>query len=212
MRIIAGKHRSRAILGPKDAAVTRPITDRVKESLFNRLHSLGVLGYGRVADVFCGTGSLGLEALSRGAEHVTFVDQDREGIMRLRENLDTLDESANAAVIQASALTPIWSAGMMDGSLALAFFDPPYAMAADETMRPALDQTIVALYPKLEPGGVVVLRTDRRTAADELDGFDGPVTFHYGSMSLHFYQRPLPEQDTEDRPDVAQPAGPDLPV
>ena len=72
MRIIAGTHRGRTLLGPEGDDVTRPITDRVKENLFNRLHSLGVIGYGRVLDVFAGTGSMGLEALSRGATHCTF--------------------------------------------------------------------------------------------------------------------------------------------
>ena len=90
MRIIAGTHRGRTLLAPADAETTRPITDRVKENLFNRLHSLGVLGYGRVLDVFCGTGSMGLEALSRGADHCTFVDRDRDAIDRLQQNLDTL--------------------------------------------------------------------------------------------------------------------------
>ncbi len=193
MRIIAGTHRSRTILGPKDAATTRPITDRVKENLFNRLLSLGVLGYGRVADVFCGTGSLGLEAISRGAEHCTFIDQDREAIRRLRENLESLDEASRAAVILGSALTPIWSAGMSEGSLALAFFDPPYAMAADEKTRPALDHVMLSLLPKLEPGGVLVLRTDRETPGHDLPGYDGPASFTYGNMALHFYQRPLPD-------------------
>jgi len=195
MRIIAGTHRSRPIPGPKDAETTRPITDRVKENLFNRLHSLGALGAGQVADVFCGTGSLGLEALSRGAEHCTFVDQDREAIDRLRKNLDTLGDADKASVVHGSALLPMWAAPIPQGRLALVFRDPPYAMAADEKSRPALDALMVSLLPKLEEGGVVVFRTDDQTFADELDGLDGPVSFTYGSMALHFYQRPLVEDE-----------------
>jgi len=195
MRIIAGTHRSRTILGPKDAATTRPITDRVKENLFNRLASLGALGDGRVADVFSGTGSLGLEALSRGAEHCTFVDQDREAIERLRKNLDTLGEAARASVVHGSALLPMWAAPIPAGGLALVFLDPPYAMASDEQARPALHSLMAALLPKLEPGGVIVLRTDDQTPADALEGFDGPASFTYGSMALHFYQRPLTGND-----------------
>jgi len=195
MRIIAGSHRSRSILGPKDAATTRPMTDRVKENLFNRLHSLGVLGYGRVADVFCGTGSLGLEAISRGAEHCTFVEQDREAVSRLGQNIETLGVADRARVVHASALTPIWSAGIATDALALAFFDPPYAMAADKKSRPALEHVMTALLPRLEPGGVLVLRTDRDTPAHELTGFDGPASFTYGSMALHFYQRPMPDEE-----------------
>ncbi len=193
MRIIAGRHRSRSILGPKDAAVTRPITDRVKENLFNRLHSLGVLGYGRVADVFCGTGSLGLEALSRGAAHCTFVDQDRVAIDRLRDNIDALDERERSAVVNSSALLTMWAASIPEGELTLAFIDPPYAMASDEATRPTLDALMAALKPKLEPGGVIVFRTDNQTPAHTIDSLDGPASFTYGSMSLHFYQSPLPE-------------------
>ncbi len=193
MRIIAGTHRSRTILGPKDAATTRPITDRVKENLFNRLHSLGVLGYGHVADVFSGTGSLGLEALSRGAEHCTFVDQDREAIERLRQNLETLGETEHATVVHSSALLPMWAGPIPERKLALAFLDPPYTMAADDKTRPALMSLIASLLPKLEPGGVLVYRTDAETTADEVEGLDGPSSFTYGNMQLHFYQRPMEE-------------------
>jgi len=195
MRIIAGTHRSRSILGPKDAATTRPITDRVKENLFNRLQSLGVLGYGRVVDVFCGTGSLGLEAISRGAEHCTFVEQEREAVSRLRKNIETLGVADRARIVPASALTPIWSAGLAEASLALAFFDPPYAMASDPKTRPALDHVMTTLQPRLEPGGVLVLRTDRETPGHDLPGFDGPASFTYGNMALHFYQAPMPDED-----------------
>ncbi|MEM6855146.1 MAG: RsmD family RNA methyltransferase, partial [Planctomycetota bacterium] len=90
MRIIAGQYRGRPLINPEDDLTTRPITDRVKENLFNRLQSLGLLGYGRVLDIYCGTGSMGLEALSRGAEHCTFVDQSRDAIDKLEGNLDNL--------------------------------------------------------------------------------------------------------------------------
>ncbi|MEL7087189.1 MAG: RsmD family RNA methyltransferase, partial [Planctomycetota bacterium] len=129
MRIIAGTHRGRPLLGPEDDQTTRPITDRVKENLFNRLHSLGVLGYGRVLDLFCGTGSMGLEALSRGAGHCTFVDLDRGAIERLEQNLDALHvDPDHAEVLTGSALLPGWTHGAADGSLTLALIDPPFPM------------------------------------------------------------------------------------
>ncbi|MEO0586315.1 MAG: RsmD family RNA methyltransferase, partial [Planctomycetota bacterium] len=97
MRIIAGEHRGRRLVGPTDDRTTRPITDRVKEALFARLTAMGLFGdfeAGAVADVFCGTGSLGLEALSRGARRCVFVDRDRSALDGLRENLEVLGEVA----------------------------------------------------------------------------------------------------------------------
>ena len=199
MRIIAGQHRGRDILGPADAQTTRPITDRVKEALFNRLHSLGLMqpdegsDHWHAADVFSGTGSLGLEMLSRGAASCTFVDQDREAISRLRKNIETLGEDDRAHVVQASALAGYWSASIVPGSLQVACFDPPYAMMQEEKTRSQVLEMVQRLLPTLEPGGVVVLRTPVEIELPELEMFDGPGTADYGGMRLHFYQAPLPE-------------------
>ena len=203
MRIIAGEHRGRSILGPADAETTRPITDRVKENLFNRLHTLGVLGYGRVLDVFSGTGSMGLEALSRGAEHCTFVDRDREAVGRLQQNLDTLGVPASRyRTLQAGALSPVWPLPLDDGSITLALIDPPYAMT-DEP-GPLLGLLDV-LCPKFEPGGVAVLRTPAGVAFDERPGYDGPATVTYGRMALHFFQTPFEDDGDAPPPGDAAP-------
>ena len=203
MRIIAGTHRGRSLLGPEDDQTTRPITDRVKENLFNRLHSLGVLGYGRTLDLFCGTGSMGLEALSRGAEHCLFVDMDRRAIHGLEENLASLglDEDAYD-VILGSALLPTWTHRVADGSLTLALLDPPYVMTGD--LAP-LHRLLVDLRPKLEAGGVAVLRTPAEVTAEEVAGYDGMARVTYGQMALHFYQTPLP--DDPESADDTDPAG-----
>ncbi|MFN3167492.1 MAG: 16S rRNA (guanine(966)-N(2))-methyltransferase RsmD [Phycisphaeraceae bacterium] len=197
MRIIAGEHRGRAILGPADAGTTRPITDRVKESLFNRLTSLGLLqpdgdnAEWAVVDVFSGTGSLGLEALSRGAARCTFVDMDREAVRRLRANIDELGLGDRAQVVQGSALAGYWSAALRPGSVQVAFIDPPYAlMEEDKTRRSVLDM-VAQLRPILEPGGVAMVRTPREIELPELEPFDGPAAANYGGMRLHFYQAPL---------------------
>ena len=196
MRIISGTYRGRALLGPEDDQTTRPITDRVKENLFNRLHSLGVLGYGRVADVFSGTGSMGLEALSRGAEHCVFVDQDRSAVKYLQQNLDTLGVPAEQAqIVNSSALLPGWTLGLADGGLTLVFLDPPYAMTSDLSPFVAL---LESLLPKLEVGGVVVLRTPAEIEGPPVAGYDGPAHATYGGMALHFYQAPLPEDEPEE--------------
>ena len=204
MRIIAGTHRGRTILGPEDDHTTRPITDRVKENLFNRLHSLGVLGYGRVLDLFCGTGSMGLEALSRGADHCLFVDADRRAVQRLQDNIASLDlPPHNTDVILGSALLPSWTHRTPDAGLTLALIDPPYAMTSD--LAP-LHQLLKDLLPKLEPGGVAVLRTPDRVTAHDLPGYDAMARVTYGHMALHFYQAPLPDDANANDPPDQDPA------
>ena len=128
MRIIAGTHRGRALasVGKGDpAAHLRPTTDRVRESLFS------VLGGGRfgdpisgarVLDLFAGTGALGLEALSRGASEVIFVESGRKGQQLLAQNIRTLGEAARARVLRMDA-TRLAAA---EAGCDLVFLDPPY--------------------------------------------------------------------------------------
>src|SRR3954466_165319 len=96
MRIIAGEFRSRRILPPASDA-TRPITDRVKQSLFDILtpHIEGA----RVYDCFAGTGSMGLECLSRGAAHVTFFEADRSAVARLKRNIAAVSAADRSTVM-----------------------------------------------------------------------------------------------------------------
>ncbi len=197
MRIIAGDYRGRTIKGPPDDTTTRPIIDRVKESLFNRLVSLGLLqpegdsvGWA-VVDVFCGTGSLGLESLSRGASSCLFVDMDRDAIRILRENIQTLGLDERAAVVQGSALAGYWSVSLRPKSIQVAFFDPPYAMMQEDASRQGVIDLVAKLGPIMEVGGVIVVRTPREIDLPELSLFDGPVTADYGGMRLHFYQSPI---------------------
>lgn len=208
MRIIAGTHRGRPILGPRDEKTTRPITDRVKETVFNRLHSLGLLDGGPVADVFCGTGSMGLEALSRGAAHCTFVDRDRDAMQRLTQNLEAFGETDHATLVQGLAIPPAWAMRLADDALSVAFVDPPFALArverdADAPHLPAglpngIDALFDALLTKLAPGGVVVYRTDADTHAPEAPGYDGPDRSVYGGMAVHLYQRPMDEENGDE--------------
>ena len=210
MRIIAGTHRGRPILPPRDApgeGPTRPIVDRVKESLFSRLMSLGMLegpDQGgepwRAVDIFAGTGSLGLEALSRGAEHVTFVERDRDAQDRLRQNLGDFGFQERATIVSGSAFTLTWLRGLGDAGVRLVFLDPPYAMMKDDADRRRLTTLLDELLPHLEDGGVVVLRTheDDPPLEPKPQTYDGPMSFQYGSMTLHFYQRPLPEEPADE--------------
>lgn len=202
MRIIAGDHRGRAILGPEDMQTTRPIIDRVKEALFNRLTSLGLLqpdgeneGWS-VVDVFSGTGSLGLEALSRGAANCTFVDQDRTAVSRLNENIEMLGLADRAQVVQGSALAGYWSASIRPGSIQVAFIDPPYAMMQEDDGRARVLAMVEQMISIMEQGGVVMVRTPVEVMCEAINGYDGPATTDYGGMRLHFYQTPLEDEGT----------------
>lgn len=136
MRIIGGDFRGRALasVGKGDAgAHLRPTTDRVRESLFNVL--LGgrfddPITDARVLDLFAGTGALGLEALSRGAAHATFVDDGRKATSLLRQNISLCHAQDRTKLIKRDArrLGPCQSA-----PFSLIFLDPPYGKALGET-------------------------------------------------------------------------------
>ena len=196
MRIIAGKHRGRRIATPEGTDTTRPITDLLKETLFNRLKSLGALepeGF-VCCDLFCGTGSLGLEAISRGASRVTFVDRDPFAIEQLERNLDALGETNRADVRRQSASSTAWLALHQPGVVTLAFVDPPFDMMQAQADRQELTDLLTAIFPTLEPGGVVVLRGPKDAEPLPAEGYDGPASFPYGKSTLHFYQSPLDDE------------------
>src|SRR5205807_2589067 len=127
MRIIAGEHRGRRLLAPEAGDVTRPVTDRAKQSLFDilapRIDAAGVY------DLFSGTGSMGLESLSRGAAHVTFFESDRSALARLRKNIAALNEGHRSRVVAGDLFR--WfaapsGAASERGPADLIFLDPPY--------------------------------------------------------------------------------------
>ena len=120
MRIIAGQWRGRQLVAPPGDA-TRPTADRTREALFSMLASrVGSFEGLRVADLFAGTGALGLEALSRGAGHCTFVEQDRAALDALRANIAKLGATAEVRAQSVAALGPVTV------PYDLLMFDPPY--------------------------------------------------------------------------------------
>lgn len=125
MRIVGGQHRGRALaaLGKGDmAAHLRPTTDRVRETLFNILRAYDMPDGARVLDLFAGTGALGLEALSRGAQHATFVDDGAKAGQLLKRNIATLDVAADSRIIRRDARKLFAT----DTPCNLIFLDPPY--------------------------------------------------------------------------------------
>jgi len=132
MRVVAGESRGRPIVAPEGNR-TRPTSDRVRESIFNMLFSLGATQDVEVLDLYAGCGALGIEALSRGATRCTFVEQDRRAVECIRNNLETLGYTDRAIVVQADALDWVERASdRFDVVLA----DPPYA---DDSWTALLD-------------------------------------------------------------------------
>jgi len=145
-------------LGPKSGD-SRPITDRVKESLFSVLYKYGLPDGATVGDLFCGVGSLGLEALSRGGRFVTFVEQDHKIIERLERNIEKSGFVRNSKVIRADAFRLGVPAHKVGSQCDLVFVDPPYAATAQVGTGSRLGGLMEVLGGQVRTGGVVVVRT-----------------------------------------------------
>jgi 16S rRNA (guanine966-N2)-methyltransferase len=177
MRIISGSARGRRLLGPP-GKTTRPMTDRMRESLFSSIASW--IPGSDVMDLFAGAGTLGLEALSRGAGAVTFVEQDRNAVIVLRRNIEAV--GLGGTVIS----------GDVDSFLErsrsncdLAFVDPPYAVAL-----PSLVETVGRLAPLVTQDGLVIVH---RRSGEEPPAEIGSLALvaerTYGSGVLWRYQK-----------------------
>lgn len=156
MRIIAGEFRRRLLKTPEGYDKTRPLPDRVKESLFGLLrgHCQGA----RVLDCFAGSGAFGLEMISRGAAQVVMVERDRAVARILQANIDTLGVRDRAELVQGDALGPATLARCPQPATVI-FFDPPYPMVEDPGQWQRLKAQFEALIPNLADDGFAVLRT-----------------------------------------------------
>jgi 16S rRNA (guanine966-N2)-methyltransferase len=162
VRIIAGQFRSRVLLGPEDERTTRPVTDRVKQSIFDIVAPLiedGAVVY----DCFAGTGSMGLESLSRGAGRAVFFEADRSALGRLRQNIAALKVGAASTVVGGDLFKWFDAAPVPETKAALIFLDPPYRFLREQPAR--LRALAVRMAAHLSPEGLVVFRHD---AADAL--------------------------------------------
>ena len=156
MRIIAGEFRRRLLKTPPDDSITRPIPDRVKESLFGMLS--GNCVDANVFDAFAGTGAIGLEAVSRGAARCVCIEREASIARILQANIDALGVGDRCEVMQADAL----GAGALARAprpLNLAFMDPPYPLVRDPLGFRRVMAQAAALIQILEPDGFLVLRT-----------------------------------------------------
>jgi len=156
MRIIAGEFRHRRIEPPPEGAATRPIPDRVKESLFGILR--GNCEGASVLDCFAGTGAIGLEALSRGAARCVLVERDKAMAKVLERNIESLGVGDRCEVVCADVL----GAGALarfPRPIDLAFFDPPYPMMEDPLSCRRILAQVASAIGLLSDDGFAVLRT-----------------------------------------------------
>jgi len=187
MRIIAGAKRGTKLFSP-ETNVSRPITDRVKESLFNVLWNYGFPEGKIAADLFCGVGSLGLEALSRGAEFVTFVEKDPKIIATLKKNIEKAGFAGESKVVKANAFK---IGAPADGrKYDLVFVDPPYLASEDTKEGSPLGKLLVLLSEQSTANGIVVVRTERRIKLLERYGqLEVLERRQWGTMEVTILQR-----------------------
>ena len=173
MRIVAGKHRGRVLKEFKGRDI-RPTSDRAKEALFNILQ-FDIAGC-CFLDLYSGTGGIGLEAISRGAEKVVFVDNSRESVKLLKENLAYLKEKAE--IYEGDALAYVSSPA---AKFAFVFLDPPYAVNANAVV------TAIAKNGLLKEGGRIIYEHSGKSLRD-IDGVRLVDPRAYGIAVFDFYE------------------------
>ena len=176
MRVVAGELRGRRIDAPPGTD-TRPTTDKVREATFNALGSLDLVRDALVIDLYAGSGALGIEALSRGAEHCTFVERDRAALRTLRDNLATLGLEDRSKVVPGDALVRARGlpadlvladppSGFDDWVGLLGVVDAPFVVAESGRDLPEVDgwtvlrskrygRSWVAFYERVDPVGII---------------------------------------------------------
>lgn len=167
MRVVSGSARGRRLVAPAGEG-TRPTSDRVREAIFNMLMSLDVVDGASVADLFAGSGAMGIEALSRGASHATFVERDPAAVDVIATNLTTTGFSDVATVVRGDAT-------QFEGHVDLAFVDPPYEFDA-------WPQLLDALHAQ-----VVIAESDREIEVGE--GWQPNKVRRYGGTVVTLVQR-----------------------
>ena len=176
MRVITGTARGRKLKTPANYDI-RPTTDNVKEAVFNIIQ-FDVEGR-RVLDLFAGTGQLGIEALSRGAQSCVFIDENREAVRIVKENLKTCGFSA--PVLQENALNYLRRGERFD----LIFLDPPYDAGLYE---PVLNT--INLVDNLSDGGIIICEARREIPLPELSApYRKGKEYRYGTVKICIYTK-----------------------
>jgi 16S rRNA (guanine966-N2)-methyltransferase len=200
VRIIAGEFRRRRLFA-SPGLTTRPITDRVKEILFERIQH--ELVDRKVVDVFAGTGSLGLEALSRGAASAVFIESDRRAFDLLRQNVESLGVESRTLCWRTDALKSSYHPKGVDSFLPfdIVFFDPPYRMAAELAPGAPMDHALsrLARDAVTAAGALLFFRASEGTELRLPDCWVPEQTHAISSMEIHVYRKRASGDSTEGR-------------
>lgn len=195
LHVLAGEFRSRILKTPTDDALTRPMGSRTKEGLFNVLR--GWFEGARVLDLFAGVGTLGLEAVSRGAIKVVMVEKDRKIFALLRDNIESLGCADRAIAVQADALG---EAAIMaaEPEVNVVLMDPPFALVeTEEGLKEVFDQAGRTRKLFLEKGFLVIRLPTVSDPPPTIEGFDGPEIRAYGNQQNLLLYMPHFESKSE---------------
>lgn len=181
-RIVAGRYGGRRLNAPTGAN-TRPTADRVREALFSALEAQIGLAGTRFADLFAGSGTVGLEALSRGADHVLLVEADPKAARIIRGNIETLGATGAARLVTGKVAAAL-AAGPDGGPYDIVFIDPPYAV--DERELAAVLSALVGGGWLADGALVVVERSGRSPEPAWVPGITGERQRRYGETALWY--------------------------
>ncbi|MBI5251338.1 MAG: 16S rRNA (guanine(966)-N(2))-methyltransferase RsmD [Desulfomonile tiedjei] len=179
MRIIAGRFKGVRLVSPRHKGV-RPTADRVREALFSTLGQ-AVIG-SRILDLFAGTGALGFEALSRGAQFAAFSDDDRQAVELLRRNAELLGIAEQVKILSLNALTALKKLAERHEKFGIVFVDPPYG--SDWIGKVTFDPNLPTV---IEPAGLLVIETDSGNAPQAPPQFQKVFSRKYGGTLVEIF-------------------------
>lgn len=181
MRVIAGRWRGRRLFPPRDRSI-RPMTDRVRQAVFDILTTRLEFDGIEVLDLFSGSGSLGLEALSRGARHITFIENSRDAIDILRKNIQSLGCEAESTIHQADVF---WYLNHATHPFDLVLLDPPYRLSSLDELPQAVSASGV-----VRPGTFVVMEYGRDSAVPAPIPEEGAIRRSFGQTGVLMFRIP----------------------
>ena len=181
MRIVGGKYRHRIIIYPDDAAHTRPTKDRVREAIFS---AIGDISGTRVLDLYAGSGAMGIEALSRGASHATFVDISPIAIKVIKDNINNLKiDSSEYEIIKNKDLNALEYLKEKNQKFDLIILDPPYEEGQYEMIVYQMNK-----YGLLGGNCIIVVEANRPIKLETIDYIKNKE-YHYGEIMVFIYWR-----------------------
>ena len=181
MRIVGGKYRHRLISFPDDMAHTRPTKDRIREAVFSAIGDIS--GY-RVLDLYAGSGAMGIEALSRGASHATFIDVSALAVKTVNANLNSLKvDKSEYEVLKTTDLLAIETFKNRNNHFDLVILDPPYEQGEYEKIA-----DLLLCNNLLSDRAIIVMEANRPIVLENVD-YQKNKEYHYGEIMVFIYWR-----------------------